>query len=149
MPNTFDDLWTPPEGMDDQVAREWRSFYRAALKTYGTTPATYRDLYLAQKGRCAICRIATGKHPDDPKGRGGRRLGIDHNHITSVVRGLLCTGGDKTCNRIIGWLNAPALERAAMYLDGRRTPALLLAQYGTVELTRAELFMDDDKVVTS
>lgn len=147
MPNTFDDLWTPPEGMADMVAREWRSFYRAALRTYGITPATYRDLYLAQMGRCAICQTATGKHPDDPKGRGGRRLGVDHNHVTGAVRGLLCTGGDKTCNRIIGWLNAPALNRAAMYLDGRRTPALLLAQYGTVELTRAELFIDDGKVV--
>jgi hypothetical protein len=34
------------------------------------------------------------------------------------VRGLLCSGGDKTCNRVIGWLTAPQLDRAAAYLRG-------------------------------
>lgn len=121
------ELWTPPDGMKPSVVKEWRAFYRAALDKYGITPERYRQLYLLQKGRCAICQKATGKHPDDPKGRGGRRLGIDHNHATGAVRGLLCTGGDKTCNRIIGWLNAPALRRAADYLDGTRTPNLILA----------------------
>lgn len=118
--------WTPPEGMSPKVASDWRAFYRAAMVKYGVSPDRYRKLYLLQKGRCWICQTATGKHPDDPKGRGGRRLGIDHNHTTGVVRGLLCTGGDKTCNRIIGWLNAPALRRAADYLDGTRTPNLVL-----------------------
>lgn len=112
--------WIPPEGMTPTVIRDWRVFYSAALRAYGITPAEYRALYLAQSGRCYICRVASGKHPDDPKGRGGIRLGVDHNHMLgpriTAVRGLLCTGGDKTCNRIIGWLSAPALDRAAEYL---------------------------------
>jgi hypothetical protein len=41
---------------------------------------------------------------------------VDHNHLTGAVRGLLCTGGDKTCNRIIGWLDSAALRRAAEYM---------------------------------
>jgi hypothetical protein len=118
------DLWTPPDGMLPAVTAAWRAFYAKALDEYGITPADYRLLYVAQRGRCWICRTAKGIHPDDPKARGGRRLGIDHNHTTGVVRGLLCTGGDKTCNRVIGWLNRDQLQRAADYLD--RPPARVL-----------------------
>lgn len=120
------ELWTPPAGMKSREVTAWRTFYRRAIDVYGVTPERYRNLYLVQKGRCWICRTATGIHPDDPKARGSRRLGIDHNHTTGQVRGLLCTGGDKTCNRIIGWLTAPALRRAADYLDGVKTPGLTL-----------------------
>jgi hypothetical protein len=112
------DLWTPPAGMSAGNVKAWRTFYARALDAYGITPAQYRLLYIAQKGRCWICRKAKGIHPDDPKAGGSRRLGIDHHHLTGQVRGLLCTGGDKTCNRIIGWLDAPSLRRAAAYLDG-------------------------------
>ena len=114
-------LWTPPEGMDRQVAAGWRKFYTAAMTNYGISPADYRELYLAQLGRCYICRKAKGMHPDDPKGRGGRRLAIDHNHLLGnrrcAVRGLLCSGGDRTCNRIIGWIGVDALQRAVQYLN--------------------------------
>jgi hypothetical protein len=113
------DLWTPPAGMAAAVVKDWRAFYARALDQYGITPDDYRVLYVAQKGRCWICRKAKGLHPDDPAGRGSRRLGIDHDHLTGAVRGLLCTGGDKTCNRIIGWLSGPALQRAADYVTTR------------------------------
>lgn len=126
-------LWRPPDGMRPVVARAWLAFYSRAMDTYGVTPEQYRRLYLAQKGRCWICRKAKGIHPDDPKGGGSRRLGIDHNHATGAVRGLLCTGGDKTCNRIIGWLSASALRRAARYLEGTN-PASVLAYADSVGL---------------
>lgn len=149
MPSTVD-VWTPPEGMSPKLVAEWRAFYRAALIKYGVTPADYRGLYLAQSGRCAICRKATGKHPDDPRGRGGRRLGIDHNHVTGFVRGLLCTGGDKTCNRIIGWLGPEALERAADYLDGTMTPNAVYIRSGrNADLTRRILLDAKQRVSTS
>lgn len=141
------DLWSPPDGMAPKLVAEWRAFYGKALDLYGLTPAQYADLYLAQKGRCWICRLATGKHPDDPRGRGGRRLGIDHNHVTGQVRGLLCTGGDKTCNRIIGWRNATALRRAAAYLDGTLTPGLVYVATGEdAGMTRDLLWMNDPAV---
>jgi hypothetical protein len=140
--------WQPPAGMLPPMVREWRTFYRHILSTYGVTPAEYRALYLAQLGRCYICRDAKGKHPDDPNAKGGRRLGIDHNHVIGyrreAVRGLLCTGGDRTCNRIIGWLTYPALQRAALYVaesPAQSVFAALAQGYGDAEvqgmLTRA------------
>lgn len=118
--------WVPPAGMSAQLASDWRDFYRSVLAKYGITPAEYRALYLAQRGRCFICRTAKGKHPDDPNGRGSRRLAVDHNHAIGdrreAVRALVCSGGDKTCNRILGWLKTPeALERGAEVL--REAPA--------------------------
>lgn len=129
MTDTAVSLWIPPQGMHATVAGAWRTFYRHAYATYGITPAEYRALYLAQLGRCFICRTARGKHPDDPKGRGGRRLGVDHNHVLGerreAVRGLLCTGGDRTCNRIIGWLDHRSLVRAAEYVEQSPAQAVL------------------------
>jgi len=122
--------WTPPEGMPPPVVREWRAFYLRAWKLYGVTPAQYRALYLAQLGRCYICQKAAGKHPDDPKGGGGRRLGVDHNHLIGsnihAVRGLLCTGDTdaKTCNRLIARYDHAALRRAVRYLEDPPAQAL-------------------------
>jgi hypothetical protein len=117
--------WEPPAGMLPAVVTAWRAFYGAAWRNYGVTPQFYRALYLAQKGRCYICQKAKGVNPDDPKGKGGRRLGVDHNHAIGnrieAVRGLLCTGGDRTCNRVIGWLGHQALVRAVQYVE--RPPA--------------------------
>lgn len=112
--------WTPPAGMAQAKITQWRTFYSGIRAKYGITPAEYRLLYIAQQGRCAICRKARGIHPDDPRGAGTRRLGVDHNHALGpcreAVRGLLCSGGPSTCNRIIGWLDRYALQRAADYL---------------------------------
>jgi hypothetical protein len=128
MANTVD-LWRPPVGMRPESVRAWRAFYSKAMDLYGLTPADYRLLYVAQRGRCWICRSAKGVHPDDPKAAGTRRLGIDHDHRTGAVRGLLCTGGDKTCNRVIGWLPAASLLRASQYLDRPDTrPVKVLAE---------------------
>lgn len=139
--------WTPPDGMRPAVVAAWRSFYRRCMSGeagYFLTPEQYRRLYVAQKGRCWICQRARGVHPDDPKGGGSRRLGVDHDHTTGEVRGLLCTGGDKTCNRIIGWLDGPALMRAARYRLSRggqpgQVLAVLDEQLASAEREGAEL----------
>ena len=124
--------WTPPEGMTPSVTVTWAAFYRAAMRTYGVTPQFYRDMYVAQHGTCYICRKASGKNPDDPQGRGGRRLGIDHNHVTGAVRGLLCAGGGPGgkvpgCNWIIGVLTSQALARAVEYVETE--PAQIVKAY--------------------
>src|SRR5690242_21783331 len=113
--------WTPPADMAKAVASGWRIFYRHVFTTYGLTPEEYRAIYLAQRGRCYVCRTAKGIHPDDPRGRGGRRLAVDHNHAVGyrreAVRALVCSGGDRTCNRILGWLKTPeAFARGAEVL---------------------------------
>lgn len=114
--------WTPPAGMAQAKITQWRTFYAGIRKSYGLTPADYRLLYLAQHGRCWVCRKAKGIHPDDPKAAGTRRLGVDHNHALGpcreAVRGLLCTGSlsANTCNRMIARYDRQALLRAADYL---------------------------------
>lgn len=90
-----------------QRARESgvRRFYYVKSK-YGITWAEYARLQDVQQGRCACC----GQPPP-----GGKRLYVDHDHVTSVVRGLLCQG----CNSGIGMLgeNPERLRRAAAYLE--------------------------------
>jgi len=127
------DAITPAE---QRELADWRAFYRECERKYGTPARPFGEreyvaLYVAQHGRCAICRKAKGRDPRAPlayagRARKPRRLGVDHNHLTGLVRGLLCTGGDKTCNRIIGWLDRPALERALAYVTEPPAIAALL-----------------------
>lgn len=73
-------------------------------RVYGLTPEQYEALYEAQGRRCAICWRARGRT---------KRLAVDHDHETGVVRGLLCV----TCNRVVlGRYSMEALIRAARYL---------------------------------
>jgi hypothetical protein len=83
------------------------AFWANILRRYNLTEEEWRALYAAQGGRCAICQKV--KHPG--------KLGVDHNHLTGEVRGLLCVTGDKSCNRILGWLDAAALARALGYAN--------------------------------
>lgn len=86
------------------------------VETYGITPEDYRALYVAQGGRCAGCRIATGR---------SKALAVDHDHrcvaghspavgCRLCVRGLLCS----TCNQLLGKVhdNPVRLFRLGLYL---------------------------------
>ena len=79
---------------------------RLYVRRYGITPAEYDQMYVAQGGLCAIC-----EQPFEV-------LHVDHDHVTTVVRALLC----KSCNIGIGHLNdsPERLFRAAEYLDNHR-----------------------------
>lgn len=85
-------------------------FFRHILRTYGLTRVGYLVLYYAQGGRCYVCRKAAGK---------ARRLGVDHDHLTGEVRGLVCTGSlnAMTCNRLIAIYSRDALLRAVAMLS--------------------------------
>lgn len=72
-------------------------------KTYGITGEQYWQLHAAQGGRCFICQKATGA---------ARRLAVDHDHVTGVVRGILCS----PCNVMIGRLGPEAFVRVLEYL---------------------------------
>jgi hypothetical protein len=93
-----------------RTAESWKRFFRDIEATYGLTELEYRVLYRAQGGRCYVCRRASGK---------SRRLGVDHNHLTGEVRGLVCTGSlsANTCNRVIAYYNRDQLLRAAAMLS--------------------------------
>lgn len=92
------------------TSQSWREFFRHIHSTYGLTETEYRVLYYAQGGRCYVCRKATGK---------SRRLGVDHNHLTGEVRGLVCTGSltANTCNRLIAIYDREQLLRAVEMLS--------------------------------
>jgi hypothetical protein len=78
---------------------------KALEKRYGITSEDYWALYAFQGGTCYICGWATGK---------SRRLTVDHDHKTGLVRGLLC----RPCNTYLGVIrdSIEAAERLAEFL---------------------------------
>jgi len=54
--------------------------HKQTCKKYKITPTQYAELLTAQRGLCAICRRPPAK----------RKLAVDHDHNTGLVRGLLC-----------------------------------------------------------
>jgi len=78
---------------------------RRMRRVFGISLQRYRTMLADQHGGCAIC----GTPPQN-----GRRLDIDHDHLTSVVRGLLCWD----CNVGVGKLgdSVLGLEQALAYL---------------------------------
>ena len=95
-------------------ARKWRAEHRTESRaivrksdmkrTFRMTIAEYDARVTAQHNRCAIC--------GDPPTQ--RRLAIDHDHATGVVRDLLCW----QCNTMLGKSrdSIAILERAIAYL---------------------------------
>lgn len=74
-------------------------------KRYGLTDTAYQALLASQGGACWICKRV-------------RKLGVDHDHETNEVRGLLCI----PCNRAIAALddNAAGLRNALRYFNKQR-----------------------------
>ena len=69
-------------GKEDQLRRDLKRHFDITLEHY-------RTLERAQNGLCKIC---------NNKCSSGKRLAVDHNHITGKIRGLLC----HNCNTGIG-----------------------------------------------
>ena len=89
-------------------------------RTYPISADEYRALYYAQGGKCYVCRVAGGK---------ARRLGVDHDHVTGQVRGLVCTGSlnANTCNRLIAKYGREQLLRAAAMLSDPPPARIILS----------------------
>src|SRR5437867_3628061 len=74
-------------------ARRWYNAHRNQLKNselmrrYGIALVEYQRMALEQRGLCKICHKQ-------------RKLHVEHNHKTGVVRGLTCNG----CNSKTAWL---------------------------------------------
>ena len=73
-------------------------------RSYGMTAQDVESLGRAQGGVCAVCRGRRAEH-------------VDHDHVTGIVRGLLCF----SCNAALGQFrdDIATLQRAIDYL--RRT----------------------------
>lgn len=90
---------------DEKKRRTKAAHDKKVQATYGLAPGEYDVLYAWQRGRCAICRVATGRT---------RRLSVDHDHATGLVRGLIC----RPCNDALGQARDKPeyFDRAAAYL---------------------------------
>lgn len=99
-------------------ASKRRSALKEGLKNkYGLTHDEYERMFLAQNGRCAICRKKGTRRGWGRRGCNGKRskkLCIDHDHSTKKVRELLC----RACNFAIGSLhdNIEITQAALDYL---------------------------------
>jgi len=97
----------------------WQHRRNYMLKyTFGITSEQYNDLLRKQNGNCAIC----GRHNLEF----ARKLAIDHDHITSEIRGLLC----EVCNRKIigkhrGIEGVEVFRKAAAYLNSEYTGIII------------------------
>ena len=83
---------------------------RSRERQYGLTHDEYMALLEAQGGACAICRDSAGQ----------RALAVDHDHVTSAIRGLLCD----RCNPLLGYArdSITILEAAIEYLKRNQVP---------------------------
>lgn len=73
----------------ESLRRKAVSHEKRVQQVYGLEPGEYAQLYEFQGGFCALCRRATGA---------SRKLSVDHDHATGLVRGLLC----RPCNTMLG-----------------------------------------------
>jgi Recombination endonuclease VII len=92
----------PPYNSD-----ELHASFRKRSREFGLSIDDLLGLMDKQGGRCAIC--------DRAPNPGARRLAIDHDHASGVVRGLLCY----RCNSALGLLRGDPniLRRAIEYLE--------------------------------
>lgn len=84
-----------------------RSRVKANLKKYGINGDDFLDMFNAQEGKCAICPT--------PLLLLDKNTHVDHDHVTGIVRGLLCSH----CNLMLGHAkdNPDTLRSAASYLE--------------------------------
>ncbi|KKL16712.1 hypothetical protein LCGC14_2492820 [marine sediment metagenome] len=90
-------------------------------RLYGISLDEYNAMLEAQDGRCVICRRLPGK----------KRLSVDHNHETGLVRGLLCN----RCNLGLGTLgdDHETLTAAEIYMSQEAPKSGLNLDYGLPE----------------
>lgn len=79
---------------------------------YGLSIADYDALLIRQGGVCRICKLTCST---------GKRLAVDHDHVTGEVRGLLCT----RCNRGLGYFTLETLRTAFAYIEAYEQKRLI------------------------
>lgn len=95
----------PPKRVCAHHEMMHRSHY--LKKMYNITAAQYQEMWEESNGKCWICGWAWKA--------GKRRLSVDHDHKTGMIRGLLCY----TCNKGLGVFRdrVEVLLNAAKYLQ--------------------------------
>lgn len=73
---------------NDELSIKKRRDYKLKIN-YGISPERYEEILKSQFGACAICKKLYNSN---------EYLGVDHDHATNEVRGLLC----RDCNASLG-----------------------------------------------
>lgn len=83
------------------------------LRNYGINKDQREALWLKQNGKCKICKRQLVKTMLE--GSRKRIACVDHNHVTDIVRGLLCD----ECNGAVGIIekNRYRLQLLITYID--------------------------------
>lgn len=91
----------------DHYRRNKHLFRDYNLSRYGITSLEYEAMLALQSGGCACCGAVAN--------RTGKRLFVDHDHVTGAIRGIIC----HKCNAGIGALgdDAEGVRRALAYLE--------------------------------
>lgn len=102
----------PSEHYCSDNCKDWGIGNAYLKRVYNITVDDYKDMYIRQNGKCAICKT-DGYAMDSLKHI--VKLNVDHCHTTSNVRGLLC----HDCNRALGLFkdNIKYLQTAINYLQ--------------------------------
>lgn len=95
-----------------QQAKIWRTKHPKKLRAYTLkrhyriTNKQYHQLLKRQNNHCAICKKLPRKR---------KHLGVDHDHKTGKIRGLLC----ENCNKALGMLyeDIKILKQTIKYLQ--------------------------------
>jgi hypothetical protein len=93
--------------------------YEQVLKRdYGITLTQYNEKVRLQANRCAICRRGE-TDPISKSSNKPRRLAVDHDHVTNMVRGLLC----RRCNLVVWALedNHTTVDAVRKYIEQWQT----------------------------
>lgn len=90
----------------NRVKLNYQTMLSRVKCVYGMDKQEYTRLLAVQKGLCMLCNRPSLNN---------RRLDIDHNHVTGVVRGLICN----KCNLALGLVNEniPTLKKMVRYLN--------------------------------
>lgn len=93
-----------PHSAEGPARERAQMLRRSRERQYGLTHDEYLALLEAQGGACAICGDSVQQ----------RALAVDHDHVTSAIRGLLCD----RCNPMLGYArdSIAILEAAIEYL---------------------------------
>lgn len=103
---------TPLKSNESQKDRRKRDF--GLQRQYGITLEEYEVCWVAQQGRCHICKLQMTE-PRPQKGQASTTVVVDHDHETGKMRALLC----KKCNTGLGFFNdnVDLLQKAIKYLE--------------------------------
>lgn len=89
--NPYRKEWITADRANNPKKHAFRHWKHSIKKKYGVTPEWFEQKIEEQGGHCALCDLTADN---------SRRMGVDHNHETQQVRGVLCTRCNNCLDRI-------------------------------------------------